>query len=462
MKALVRDQVCVNLALCDQISAVQRRIARTQTQNCRLLLKLKEATSTQFKDVLDQLNCSYDLIGPSDSTETPIDQSNKSTSKTHQSEATAVATNQPDVYRSIDDQSSKLYVEPHLSQTLPPCQWPFSKCGEPRLPLSLDTLSLLGSGRLEARYSDTHRPNCLYPVGYSASRIYLAPGVDIDSSSGTITAVHCISYTCQVLPGESAPRFAITWSPRTGREKQKTVFGTSTDQCHRQLLHMLADTCRGPSSLQQLLARLTPSGDAFFGLLHPSVRCLLQSLPRVGVFTGRYRPVTFSIDEAQQPSLSGAKDSTISSSQSLSRASDPAASSEKSLSGASGPTASSQQSLSGDNEPTVPSEPPLSQASDPAVSSTQSLSGGNNHSVSPEQSLSGASGPAVSSQQSLSGASDPAVSPQQSPSGASDPAVSFHHSLSGADDPAVSPKQSLSGANDPAVSWHALRRVLLS
>jgi hypothetical protein len=103
----------------------------------------------------------------------------------------------------------------------------------------------------------------IYPVGFCSTRLYLS----INAGSVRTGSSSCL-YTCKISDGGTAAKFEISPEDLQGMK----FSGSDPSQCHRQLLEAIN------ASWGMGKVPMEPRGAEFFGLSHPTVQNLIQSL----------------------------------------------------------------------------------------------------------------------------------------------------------------------------------------
>uniref|UniRef100_A0A182Y071 INO80 complex subunit E N-terminal domain-containing protein n=1 Tax=Anopheles stephensi TaxID=30069 RepID=A0A182Y071_ANOST len=149
--------------------------------------------------------------------------------------------------------------------------------GHPTYPLPVGSFTVHSLGEIVPDRSAFHTECTLYPIGYTITRPY---GHYMDPEK------RC-NYTCRVMDGGERPRFEIVPDDSdpagtsgeagetngTSAEEDTAISGPTTDACHAELLRRI-NTALNIRSIDS-----RPMGDWFFGLAHPTIANLLQSLP---------------------------------------------------------------------------------------------------------------------------------------------------------------------------------------
>lgn len=118
----------------------------------------------------------------------------------------------------------------------------------PKLPISIDGITLLNLGRIVVDRSAYHNDNCIYPVGFKISRIY----------SGQMVV-------CRVIDNGVSPLFEAFLAT----DPSMKFSGHSTDDCHAELLQ----------AFENFKMPFVLDGDQFFGLAHPRIKEFISMLP---------------------------------------------------------------------------------------------------------------------------------------------------------------------------------------
>lgn len=132
--------------------------------------------------------------------------------------------------------------------------------GEPAYPISLGALCVHNLGRIVYDRPGFHTENRVYPIGFMSTRTY---------GHFNEPERKCV-YTCRITDnGGERPNFEIA------SENECVFSGDTPDQCHAALIQMINNN----PNIRSIDKR--PEGDWFFGLTHPTVMTLLQSLPDI-------------------------------------------------------------------------------------------------------------------------------------------------------------------------------------
>lgn len=135
---------------------------------------------------------------------------------------------------------------------------PLDNSGRPIFPIELGTLTVYSIGEIVTS-PNYHSSECIYPIGYCSTRLY----VSIDPGSSTSL------YTCKVTDAGDRPKFEILPEDSS----HCSFVGLSPDQSHLKLLNYI-NLMRGAGSVPSV-----PNGAAFFGLDHPTLQNLIQCFP---------------------------------------------------------------------------------------------------------------------------------------------------------------------------------------
>uniref|UniRef100_A0A182QCK6 INO80 complex subunit E N-terminal domain-containing protein n=1 Tax=Anopheles farauti TaxID=69004 RepID=A0A182QCK6_9DIPT len=182
--------------------------------------------------------------------------------------------------------------------------------GHPTYPIVVGGFSVQQLGEIVSDRPAYHTESVIYPIGYTATRPY---GHYKDPEK------RCL-YTCRVLDGGDRPRFEIVPEcsdpadetgdsklpkPEQNEEDEEedeedgpyVISGSTTDGCHAELLQRINATL----NMRSIDSR--PSGDWFFGLAHPTIAGLLQSVPGAKRGTTR-KDTSDTADRENDPTLS--------------------------------------------------------------------------------------------------------------------------------------------------------------
>lgn len=134
--------------------------------------------------------------------------------------------------------------------------------GEPPYPISLGAQCIHNLGRVVYDRPGFHTENRVYPIGFMSTRVY---------GHFNEPERKCV-YTCRITDnGGERPHFEIASEADT----EFIISGESPDLCHAALIQ----TINNSPNIRRIDIR--PEGDWFFGLTHPTVMKLLQSLPDI-------------------------------------------------------------------------------------------------------------------------------------------------------------------------------------
>lgn len=132
--------------------------------------------------------------------------------------------------------------------------------GEPAYPISLGALCVHNLGRIVYDRPGFHTENRVYPIGFMSTRSY---------GHFNEPERKCV-YTCRITDnGGERPNFEIA------SDNEFVFSGETPDQCHTALIQMINNN----PNIRSIDKRA--EGDWFFGLTHPTVMTLLQSLPDI-------------------------------------------------------------------------------------------------------------------------------------------------------------------------------------
>ncbi|XP_054720245.1 transforming growth factor beta regulator 1-like [Uloborus diversus] len=135
---------------------------------------------------------------------------------------------------------------------------PLDVAGRPIFPILLGPLTIHSLGVIIHDRPGFHTEQCIYPVGFCSSRIY---------SSMKNPLLQCL-YQCTVTDSPIGPRFEITPEDDPGR----SLVGSSPNEVHSGLLKSINNACG------KEVISTDGQGAKFFGLSHPTVQNLIQSL----------------------------------------------------------------------------------------------------------------------------------------------------------------------------------------
>lgn len=125
---------------------------------------------------------------------------------------------------------------------------------------AIGNLVVQSLGEIQADKPSFHTEHTIYPVGYTSIRIYGSMGNPFLKSV----------YTCRITEAVGNPRFEMS----SEADSEVMIVGPSAQFCHSTLLRYMQET----HGLERL-STVTPDGDWFFGLSHPVVMSLMESMP---------------------------------------------------------------------------------------------------------------------------------------------------------------------------------------
>uniref|UniRef100_A0A182UT59 INO80 complex subunit E N-terminal domain-containing protein n=1 Tax=Anopheles merus TaxID=30066 RepID=A0A182UT59_ANOME len=156
---------------------------------------------------------------------------------------------------------------------------PVDQSGHPSYPVTIGDFTVHSLGEVVSDRPAYHTECTLYPIGYTVTRPY---GHYKDPEK------RC-HYTCRIVDDGERPRFEIvpecsdpsavssstedTSEPKEASSTADTIAGSTTDECHAELLQRIN------TALNVRSVDTRPLGDWFFGLAHPTIANLLQSFP---------------------------------------------------------------------------------------------------------------------------------------------------------------------------------------
>uniref|UniRef100_A0A1B0CYH5 INO80 complex subunit E N-terminal domain-containing protein n=1 Tax=Phlebotomus papatasi TaxID=29031 RepID=A0A1B0CYH5_PHLPP len=272
IKRKIKEMVFENAALCDQVAQLQDNIVLVKEERRFLLKKLMEfepPDPEMFKN----------------SSQEYMKKSKKKTNPDGTAPAKVKGTGKPGrpslKNKQLAQQQTKSQpqmVEITIDANGHPTQYPFS----------VGHLTISSLGEIVWDRPAFHTEQWIYPVGYSAMRIY---GSVRDPRRKTV-------YTCKILDGGSAPIFEI----HIESDPDVVISGSSPDSCHATLLQYLS----GTMDLRNMAMR--PQGDWFFGLAHPTIMTLIQNFPsarKCSRFQGfeMVGGATYALDKDNDPAL---------------------------------------------------------------------------------------------------------------------------------------------------------------
>ncbi|XP_067675508.1 transforming growth factor beta regulator 1-like [Haliotis asinina] len=276
LKKLIKDTVFINGSVCDEVIRIEEKLARSKEERRFLLRKLlqyqslseaptppvkQEVTTPSVKTTKSPVV----LASPASETTmqetaTPIPSKSKSAKKkapptsTDKKKSSAskelIESMQPKPKKSKSAGANRRIAIPLI---------PLDPTGRPVFPLVLGDLTVHSLGELNPDRSCFHSAEAIFPVGFCSTRVY---------GNMTNTDVRCL-YTCKISDSGSSPVFEI--APDDCPDKVWKA--KSPAECHSMLQRAIVKA-KG--------VELTPtatSGVDFFGLTHPIVQNLIQSLP---------------------------------------------------------------------------------------------------------------------------------------------------------------------------------------
>ncbi|GAB0096609.1 transforming growth factor beta regulator 1 [Sergentomyia squamirostris] len=268
IKKKIKEMVYENAALCDQVAQLQDNIGVVKEERRYLLKKLMEfepPDPEMFK------NSSQEFMKKQAKKRTNLD-------------GTPRVKGRPGRPPNLKKQQmaqgkAAQMVEITIDANGHPTQYPFS----------VGHLTISSLGEIVHDRPGFHTEQWIYPVGYTAMRIY---GSIRDPRRKTI-------YTCKIVDGGSGPVFEITIES----DPDILISGATPDACHATLLQYL----NGTIDLRNMVMR--PQGDWFFGLAHPTIMTLLQNFPaakKCSQFRGfeMVGGATYALDKDNDPALS--------------------------------------------------------------------------------------------------------------------------------------------------------------
>ncbi|ESN98340.1 hypothetical protein HELRODRAFT_101815 [Helobdella robusta] len=245
LKRLAKEYIFTNAAIRDEIERVNEKISRTKEEKVYLLARLLQL-------------------------ETHLNSLQKSTAALHKKKKLKLKNNNDAscVSNEDDDDSHLLDAYKPATQKTPKSGSdqtvarratlaPLDSSGRPIFPIELGSLTVFSIGEINPSMK-YHCPECIYPVGYCSTRLYLS--IDLHS----ITTL----YTCRVTDDGLQPRFEIIIE-----DDGQTFVGSNPDICHKELLDAI-NSVRGPKTVPTV-----PNGAKFFGLTHPTLQNLIQCFP---------------------------------------------------------------------------------------------------------------------------------------------------------------------------------------
>ncbi|XP_033323482.1 transforming growth factor beta regulator 1 [Megalopta genalis] len=238
LKRIIKHTVFENAALCDQVAQMQENLMLVKEERLFLLRKLCQ----QQGDV-------------DPSAVIPRSQSNTINSTLFNPECSTpkkAAKKRVSTDGSETKNKSKRYnkIMRKVVQLIP-----MDMHGRPIFPISLGDLTVYSLGEVISDRIPYHTEDLIYPVGYCSTRVY-ANLRDVKTKS---------FYTCKILDGGSKPRFEIV----SDNDLDQPLVGSTPDECHSKLLMAISPALR----------TITPKGADFFGISHPTIQNLIQSIP---------------------------------------------------------------------------------------------------------------------------------------------------------------------------------------
>ncbi|XP_055682220.1 transforming growth factor beta regulator 1 [Lutzomyia longipalpis] len=272
IKRRIKEMVYENAALCDQVAQLQDNITVVKEERRFLLKKLMEFEPPD-PEMFRNANQEYmKKQGKKKDGSAPVKV--KGTGKPGRPSLKSKQLAQQQAAKSQQPQMVEITIDANGY----PTQYPFS----------VGHLTIASLGEIIFDRQGFHTEQWIYPVGYTAMRIY---GSIRDPRKKTI-------YTCKILDGGTAPIFEITIEA----DPDIIISGTSPDSCHATLLQYL----NGAIDLRNMAMR--PQGDWFFGLAHPTIMTLIQNFPNAKKCI-RFRGfemvggATYALDKDNDPAL---------------------------------------------------------------------------------------------------------------------------------------------------------------
>lgn len=238
-----------NAAICDQVAEIQENISRVKEERRLLLKRLLEQDSNLL---MEELN------------------SGKFQLNNNESGVTITHTRRPYKKRNTEGKAKKTGKNATASAIAGTDseQKPFALSisvdsnGEPPYPISLGALCVHNLGRVVHDQPGFHTENRVYPIGFMSTRTY---------GHFNEPERKCL-YTCRITDnGGEKPNFEIA----SEADPDFIISGETPDSCHATLIQ----TVNNSPNIRRIDIR--PEGDWFFGLTHPTVMKLLQSLPDI-------------------------------------------------------------------------------------------------------------------------------------------------------------------------------------
>lgn len=239
-----------NAAICDQVAEIQENISRVKEERRLLLKRLLEQDSDLL---MEELN------------------SGKFQLNNNESGVTITHTRRPYKKRANADGKTKKAAKSAPTSAVYATdteQKPFALSisvnsnGEPAYPISLGALCVHNLGRIVYDRPGFHTENRVYPIGFMSTRSY---------GHFNEPERKCV-YTCRIIDnGGERPNFEIASESDT----EFVITADTPDLCHA----VLIQTINNSPNIRRI--DIGPEGDWFFGLTHPTVMTLLQTLPDI-------------------------------------------------------------------------------------------------------------------------------------------------------------------------------------
>ncbi|KAG1049244.1 hypothetical protein G6F43_008417 [Rhizopus delemar] len=129
--------------------------------------------------------------------------------------------------------------------------------GTVQLPIQLGALKILELGRIEHERSQFHNERYIFPIGYTAERIY----------ASTTDPLNTTVYTCKIEDGSDGPLFTLTAADQQEFLTARTATG------------VWVSVLRKVNEMRERKSSNTISGPEYFGLTNPFVKEMIEELP---------------------------------------------------------------------------------------------------------------------------------------------------------------------------------------
>ncbi|XP_076645330.1 transforming growth factor beta regulator 1 isoform X1 [Halictus rubicundus] len=257
LQRIIKDTVFENAALCDQVAQMQENLMLVEKERLFLLRKL-----CQQQGDLD----SSTMIARSQSNTINSTSFNPECSTPKKAAKKRVSTDGSETKNKAKRYNKTMRKVVQLI--------PLDMHGRPIFPISLGDLTVYSLGEVVSDRISYHTEDLIYPIGYCSTRVY-ANLRDVKTKS---------LYTCKILEGGPKPRFEIV----SDNDLDQALVGSTPDECHSKLLLAISPALR----------TITPKGADFFGISHPTIQNLIQSIPGTRKLT-MYKQQRFEVSKSQ-------------------------------------------------------------------------------------------------------------------------------------------------------------------